>query len=79
MQKCRFKGLIKIVETDYKIAIYLFDSLKSVVLIQKNILNYFNQKIFANKRISFIFAPAFSRDVRPIFGEVAQLVRAQDS
>ena len=35
--------------------------------------------MFGSYEFSFIFAPAFSKDVRPTFGEVAQLVRAQDS
>ena len=35
--------------------------------------------MFAKNINSFIFAPAFRLDVRPIIGEVAQLVRAQDS
>ena len=45
----------------------------------KKDFNYFFKIIFAKNINSFIFAPAFSKDVSLNFGEVAQLVRAQDS
>ena len=46
---------------------------------KKHFIYFFYKIIFAKNRNSFIFAPAFNKDVTPTFGEVAQLVRAQDS